>query len=68
MTDDEIRAFVTRTRRNTRNPEMLGVCDWIEKQLAAAHFAKVVKTPKRSRAAYMRAYRKKQKQSGGDFG
>lgn len=67
MTDDEARALVTSLKRETRNPKLLDLCDWVERQLARKAMTSIIEKPKRSRAAYMREYRKRTRDDMGDF-
>lgn len=58
--DAEIRAMVDRVRRSTRNGDILDLCDELLTRLAQPQSAQ--SGPKRDRAGYMQAYRRKVKE------
>lgn len=65
--DVDVRSIVTSLRRETRSQNLLDLCDWVERQLTLKAMTGIIEKPKRSRAAYMREYRKRARGDMGDF-
>ena len=66
MTDQELMLACIDLMRNTRQPQVLDVCAEVQRRLGCNLLSKVPATPtptgkRPSRAAYMRAYRNKQR-------
>lgn len=69
----ELRTITAYLKANTRNPDILDICDAVEQMLSERMVTVPVTrpsvvtrtvTPKRDRAAYMRSYRAKRHANG----